>query len=462
MAAFEAERQVKRSKARAVEADGSNEPAESMSALAAFAKEMPGKPTPEGRRLVQRDGTIVAEQGSQYLKVPAFRVQPRKRSWVGVSFFTLVCLPTAVVGFYYGAVAKQEFSSEFRFSVIEQMTALPSAAQTPSNSMTGGSAASSIASVTAALSGTGSQGNGSVQNFMVVDYVQSPAAVEALQTRLDLAGLLAKGNDSILVRNPTQPTPEELKAEWQRAVSAYYDPITSLAYVKINAYSASDSLLIANTLMSLSEELVNKIANRANLDAVKFAESEVLRARLRVAQSAKLMKDYRNGDQVIDPTISAVGPNVALITTLRQNVATAQTQVDALIGQHFTMDAPTVKYYLAQLNAVKSELRSVEKEVKASQEGKSPLSAVVGTYETLDLTRQYANLAYTNAMLALDQTRANAAAQHIYLTPYSQPILPHAADGPKVVQATFLTFMAIAFSWLILLMVSRSIREARV
>lgn len=394
-------------------------------------------------------------------EITAYRIAPRRRSFVGVSFILFVLVPTAIVSYYFAAVAKKDYTSEFRFSIIEQTTALPSASQTPTNSMSGGSAASTIATVTSALSGSGAQGNGPVQNFMVVDYVQSPGAVEALQQKIDIAALLHKGNDPI-TRFQSDPSPEQLYAEWQRVVTAYYDPITSLAFVKIRAFSAADSLLIANTLMKLSEDLVNKIANRANADAVKFATEEVARARQRVADAANAMKDYRNGDQVIDPTTMAVGPNVALLTVLRQNVSTLETQVDSLLGQNFTPTSPTVKYYTAQLNAARSQLQQVEREVKSSRNGKTALSTVVGTYESLDLARQYANLAYTNSMLALDQTRANAAAQHIYLTPYSQPTLPRSPSGPNVVQTTLIAFCAIAFAWVILLMIFRSVREARI
>jgi capsular polysaccharide transport system permease protein len=103
-------------------------------------------------------------------------------------------------------------------------------------------------------------------------------------------------------------------------------------------------------------------------------------------------------------------------------------------------------------------LQKVEASVAQDKDGKS-LSTVVAEYEQLDLERQFAQNMVTSTMQALDQARANAAAQHLYITPYVQPHLPQSATQPRRFLAT-LSVAALSFLlWFIALLVLRSVRE---
>ena len=80
-------------------------------------------------------------------------------------------------------------------------------------------------------------------------------------------------------------------------------------------------------------------------------------------------------------------------------------------------------------------------------------------YEQLDLERQFAQTMVTGAAQALDQARANAAAQHLYISPYVRPTLPMTSTYPHRATAV-LKVAAIAIAlWLIGLLLVRSVRE---
>jgi capsular polysaccharide transport system permease protein len=59
----------------------------------------------------------------------------------------------------------------------------------------------------------------------------------------------------------------------------------------------------------------------------------------------------------------------------------------------------------------------------------------------------------------LDQARANAAAQHLYLTPYVRPALPGSAIYPKRAQSVLLAGLAFFGIWIVGLMIARTVSE---
>src|SRR6185437_8798387 len=93
--------------------------------------------------------------------------------------------------------------------------------------------------------------------------------------------------------NNTQPI-EKFIPYWASMVSANYDPVTGLATAQIRAFTAEDAQLIARTLVSLAESLVNEIATRPQKDAVHYAENEVKRAEARLKEVQLQLTDYRN------------------------------------------------------------------------------------------------------------------------------------------------------------------------
>jgi capsular polysaccharide transport system permease protein len=62
-------------------------------------------------------------------------------------------------------------------------------------------------------------------------------------------------------------------------------------------------------------------------------------------------------------------------------------------------------------------------------------------------------------MQALEQARANASSQHLYITPFVRPSLPQSSTYPHRLFSIVSTAMISFVIWTILLLVVRSIRE---
>ena len=211
-------------------------------------------------------------------------------------------------------------------------------------------------------------------------------------------------------------------------------------------------------MVTLSEDLVNSVAKRPQMDSVRFAEAEVRRTEGRLKAARDELMDYRLKEGLVDPS-GALSTNVALVQTLRGQLMQQQADLATLLSQQQNPNTPAAQSLRSRIAATKDQLDKMVKEVSKDREGNRVLTELVGRYERLDLERQYAQAAYVAAQQAFDQARANAAAQHLYLTPYVRPVLAESSTYPKRGQSTFIAALAFFGIWILGLMVVRAVGE---
>ena len=105
------------------------------------------------------------------MRLPSLR--QAQHSWLFISFLVVVALPMIAATLYYAILAKPQYTAEFKFSVTEQTPALPGVSTPPSNSLSASASSSAAMATMAAGMGTGMLSNGTVQNYIVVDFVKS-------------------------------------------------------------------------------------------------------------------------------------------------------------------------------------------------------------------------------------------------------------------------------------------------
>ncbi len=396
----------------------------------------------EQRLTVIPDRQVPADavSGSQFLLLPGLS-GPRRNYSAYIWFVVSVVLPVALASIYYGFIASNQYVAEFRFTVTDA-------------TMPSGPAPAGILSL---LGGGG--GGTSNQNYVVTDFLTSRQAVEELQHRIHVIDLYSKPSIDWWSRFSKKQPIEAFVNYWQSMVAARYDLITGIADAKVRAFSPKDAQLIANTLVTLAEELINKIEKRSQEDAVRFAEQEVEKQRVRLRQAREGLTAYRNKFGIIDPTASVAASNAALIQGQRANLAQLETQLATLQSQNLAPNAPAVVVLKSQIKSTREQLARTEADVGKRSDNGSALSAVVGEYEQLSLEMQFAQNMVTGAMQALSQARANALAQHLYITPYVRPHLPQSSTYPRrFMSVVLVALMALSF-WIAALMIVRSVRE---
>jgi capsular polysaccharide transport system permease protein len=357
--------------------------------------------------------------------------------WFGLS----VVLPIVTASVYYGVLASNQYVSEFKFTVTEASSPVFGAGANPLLSMLGGAASA-----------------GANNNFIVVDYLSSRQVVEELQKRIDIEKLYSRSEIDWWGRFDRSRPVEDFVRYWQSHITARFDMVTGIASAEVRAYSPSDAFLIAKNLVLLSEELVNRIANRKKDDALHLARVEVEEAQDHLRAARQKMTSYREKFGLIDPSTSVIASNSNLIQSLRANLAQLQTQLATLLAQKLNADAPAIVTLKNQIKSTQEQLARTEASV-GKHNDQVPLSTVVGDYERLNLDVQLAQSLVTSAMQAYEAARATAAAQQLYITPYVRPSLPESSTYPeRFFSILFVAFVAFAI-WIVGVLIGRSTFE---
>jgi len=367
-----------------------------------------------------------------------------------VSFIICVVLPIVVSTVYFVFFAANQYVSEFRFAVTD------SSSISPSSSGGAGAGTSSLM----AMIGAGPTASVS-SNFIVTQYLSSEQVIADLRKKFDLISLYAKPELDWWYRFDPSKSVEAFAKYWQNMVNAQYDVMTGTATVTVKAFTAEDAHLISVSMVTLAEELVNRLQQRMLTAGVKSAEEEVTKAERRVLATREKMANFRKEHGIIDPNASVVASNATLAQSLRATIAQLQTSVDALRAQNVKSNSPVMQSLEAQIKALREQIVVIERDVASGSptSGGTSLSSLTSQYEKLDLERQFAVTALTSAQQALDTARAGAAAQHLYLTPFVEPTMPQSSLYPKRIQSVALIAFLSLVMWVLLLLIARSIGD---
>lgn len=377
---------------------------------------------------------------------PPMALPQRRRSGISgelISFLLCVVLPVLAATVYYVGYASKQYSASFNFVIRDTRTAAnPGGVVSPLLSMLGGSNMASQA-----------------ENYMVTEYILSRQAVDDLQAKISVRDMYSKADIDWWSRFDGSKPMERFLKYWQYMTTASFDEVTGTAAVEVRAFTPEDAYVIAKTLLSLSEKLVNETEQAPLMEGLRFAESELKRAEERLDQKRAVLTAYRNKETLIEPNSSVVLSNATLAGTLRATIAQIQTDTAALEKQKLSANSPQLQFLKVRLKSTQEQLVAVEAEVAKGKGGNSSIAQAVGRYEELDLERQFAQTMVLSAMQAVDQARANAIAQHIYITPYVRPAMPQTSLYPNRPIAILTVAGACFLFWTIGLLVVRSIRE---
>jgi len=122
---------------------------------------------------------------------------------------------------------------------------------------------------------------------------------------------------------------EQLVNYWQSRIDASFDVSTGISIIQVRAFTPQDSLRIAQALIGASEALVNRMAERAREDSVKFAERDVKTAEDRLREISGRLRQFRNVQQSPDLSTSA-SSTLGLTLQLRTNLAQMEAQLTSL------------------------------------------------------------------------------------------------------------------------------------
>jgi capsular polysaccharide transport system permease protein len=376
-----------------------------------------------------RASEALASRGMPLAGVPAGRGREASRR-LGLPgwFLLLVVLPTLAVGVYFYGFAANIYESEARFVVRNR----GSSNANPMADMAAG--ASRMASLFPSARTGGEEGRA------VVAYLGSHASVTALKGSLDLVELWRRPEvDAISRLWWEQPQAEWLLWYFRRRVRVVLDPDTGVMILRAQAFRPEDAQTLSTALLTLSEQLVNRLSERGIADGLRSGQEDLARAEARMTAAREALIAFREREQAFDPARAAAG---AVETIGRLEGALAQARTELQERQAFMRpDNPQIQVLRNRIEALQSQIAS---ERGRMTRGGEAMTQQVASFERLELERLLADRQLASATASLEAARTEAIRQQTFVLRVAEPHLPEAALYPRAAYNTLTTFVSLA------------------
>ncbi len=367
------------------------------------------------------------------------RARRRGRRGVVASFLVMVALPVLAAAIYYLFLASDQYVSEVKFAVraVERNT---------------GHDAINV------VNGPPNAVAGNTDSFILADYVTTRQFVDEVDRQLDLRRIFSDPAADFWSRFDPKAPVEALVNHWRSVVVSRYDLSTGILTVKVRAYTAQDSVRLAEAVLEGSERLANEMTERGRRDFVRFAEAELVRAEARLGNARKALGDFRRQEGTFDPVRLATS-NADLLAKLRSDLSSMQAEATALASA-LQPNAPVLQALTSRIRATERQLRLVEAEGRREGGGEgTDMGSLVSRYAALEAEQGFAEKSYGVAVEALRSARSLADRQQVYLATFARPALAESAQYPSRPAAIALVAGFALLAWLTALLIVLGIRD---
>ena len=369
------------------------------------------------------------------------RPQQRRRRILLWSFILCVVLPLTLVMYYYAMIATDRYGSTAGFSVrgIENSTGIDGLAT---------------------LTGLASTGSTTADSYIVLKYLESRSLLEKLDRELSLREVYSDPDIDFLSRMDADIAIEDFVDYWLSRVNTEFDPSSGIIEFTVQSFSTEHALAIAERMIQLTQNLVNKLSENARQDSLKFAQEEVNLQEQRLRNALDAIRNFRTIEQSVDPTATA-----ALDIQLLADLEARLIDINAKIAvQRKTLDeeAPSLVLLRRQAEALDTQIAKRRAEISGKLHediDTSAITAQLTQFETLDVERRFAEQSYASALNSLEQARRDADRQQRYLAVHLHPQAAEISEYPKRLRNSLLAAFILFASWGIGTLIVYSVRD---
>jgi capsular polysaccharide transport system permease protein len=236
-------------------------------------------------------------------------------------------------------------------------------------------------------------------------------------------------------------------------VKVEFDTVSNIMVLKVNAFSAEDAVGINNRLLSLGEQLINRLNERAQQDSIGFAAAEVRMAENKVREAALAVSGFRTKQSVVDPERQSA-LQLQGVSKLQDDLIATKNQLSQL--QAFTPDNPQIPSLRNRAGSLQSQIDA--EIIKVTGEGNSLTNKAAG-YDRLALDRVFAEKQLASALASMEIARNEAQRKQLYLERLAQPNKPDVAIEPRRLRNVLMVFVLGLIVWGVVSMLVASIKE---
>lgn len=377
------------------------------------------------------------------VKPPASAGRLRFRHmFVAISFLAMVVAPITVSGLYLYAVAADQYASHVGFSVRTEEKS---------------SAIELLGGITE-LSGSSSS-----DTDVLYAYLSSQEMVAKIDSKVDLRAIWSRvsvSRDPVFAYDP-EGTIEDLLDHWERKVDIVYDNSTGMLDLRILAFAPEDARRIARAILEECSQMINDISAIAREDALKYAREELANSVERLKTAQREVTEFRNRNQIVDPSIDTQN-QMGLLVTLQQQLAAALIEVDLL--RETTRDSdPRIQQAQRRVEVIEARIDAERRKlgIGSSADSGEVFATIVGEYESLVVERRFAEESYTAALATYDVAQAEARRQSRYLAAHVRPTLAEKSEYPERLKLLSVIAVLAFLIWTLFALLFYSLRDRR-
>ena len=360
------------------------------------------------------------------------------------SFVAIFVLPTVAAILYFGLIATDQYVAEAEFTV--------SAGESPLRD--------GIASLTGIPSQLILQDTQIITNF-----IDSREMVDKLQQRIGIRQIYSNDKADYFARFDPEKPVERLVKYWKKVSHSSIKLPGGLVKFTVRAFTPKDAKLVADTTVSLCEELVNNLNARINADALRLAEIGLQRASQRLAKTLAAQEVERNSSGILETSLSADAIS-GLLKQLRGTLLNLGGAYETQL-KYMNPDTPQMQEAKSRIDVLRGQIAKLESQLTSRPDptdagaggGDDTIAAAMTRFGALDVEQKADVDLYTDAAAALEHARIAAEFKMIYLKVYVQPSLPQESEYPERGLDIFLVAVSSLALWGVLVALGAVVRD---
>jgi len=250
------------------------------------------------------------------------------------------------------------------------------------------------------------------------------------QAGIDYFSQLASANEPI----------EELHKYYLKRVSVELDDYVGVLRIKVTAFNPEMAQALVTFLLVEGEQHMNGMGQRLAEEQVQFLEKQVAKQVEQFDAARQDLIEYQNESGLVSPAGKVESLN-AIVASLEGELAKSRAKKTALLSYQ-SQGSSEVQRVDAEINAFAQQIS--QERLRMAQQAGGALNVLSFEYQRLELRAQFAQESYSGALMALENTRIEAARKLKQVSVLQSPTLPEYSVEPRRLYNT-VVFAIIAF-----------------
>ncbi|MEI3855877.1 MULTISPECIES: hypothetical protein [unclassified Ensifer] len=376
----------------------------------------------------------------RHLAGKAFNVLFTKRN----SLFAFVVIPSVVSAFYYFMVASSQYITEIRMVVrtIGVSERFDSSEKRSGRSIIGGDSLTQDA-------------------YIVANYLRSPQIVRLLEAKLDLRDFYSKSDIDPLSRLRPEASFEDLHKYWNRHVDTYVDGPSGIIVLTVRAFSPEDAALISGAALAASNEMIDKISEKAKSDLVSRAEADVLGRLEQYRVTLDELREFQNQTGILDP-LSAAKMEFAIIAKLTAEKLKLEVDLKSLESADAS-NTPRGRQIRRSIQALDDQIKLRQNSIAGTDTSvEHQLSNSLTEFSRLETKKLVSETLYKSTVRNLDTARSTALKRTTFISVFSDSMRPEDSTYPDRLSEWIILTAGLFTLWMTATLIWMSIEDHRV